>query len=96
MAKFCLGNLTELPLDEIKGYSTTEEYTRYGTKRGVLLYLKNGRHVDFTEINIKNVTPLIDYLNARNVLAYGSETLSVWFLMKYKYDDYKSTSGNLR
>jgi hypothetical protein len=82
------GTIKQIKLNEIKGYSATEEQTNYGMKRGVLLYLKNGKHVDFTEINIKDIAPLANYLNINNVLNYGSEKLRPWFSSKYKYNRY--------
>lgn len=86
--KYYYGTLKQVPLYEIKGYSATEEWTRYGTKRGVLLYMRNSAHVDFTEINIKDLSPLMNYLHLIDVSYYGSERLRPWFLSKYEYDRY--------
>ncbi|KAA8485304.1 hypothetical protein BDE36_2158 [Arcticibacter tournemirensis] len=84
--KYYHGALRQISPDEIDGYSTTEELTNYGKKLGLLLYLKNGKHIDFTEINIKDVSPLRDYLQVKNVHYYGNEKLRLWYLRKYKYD----------
>ena len=71
VVKYYHGKLKTVALTEIKGYSITEEYTRYGIKKGVALYLNNDKHINFTEINTKNLSPLLDYLNRNKVHYYG-------------------------
>lgn len=86
IAKYYRGDIRQVYLDEIAGYSATIEQTNYGKRKGVLLYLKDGKRVDFTEINIKDSMPLISYLDSNNVPCYGSEKLGAWYLSKYRYD----------
>ena len=78
--------LEKIQLSDIEGYSQTEERTNYVTKNGVLVYLKNGKHVDFSEINIRNITSMVSYFEKKGIPNYGSETLRPWFFTKYKYD----------
>lgn len=85
--KYYHGSLKYVPLNEINGYSTTKEWTRYGTKAGVLFYLKNGKHINFTEINIKALLPLTNYINLSGLPYYGTEELKPWFFSKYQYDE---------
>jgi len=86
IVKYYWGDIRQVYLDEITGYSATEEQTNYGKRKGVLLYLKDGKRVDFTEINIKDSVPLKSYLNTNNVPCYGSEKLGAWYSSKYRYD----------
>lgn len=83
--KYYSGAKKKIQLTEIEGYSQTEEQTNYGKTSGVLLYVKNGSHIEFTEINIKDISPLLNYLNISNVPNYGFEKIGPWFLLKYKY-----------
>lgn len=68
-----------LNLTEIKGFRLTEEPTRYENKKGVVLYLADGGRIYFTEINIKDVKPLIIYLKLHEVVNYGVERIKPWF-----------------
>ncbi len=86
VVKYFLGIDKNVLLNEIKAYSESFEQTNYGRKKGVTLYLKNGKHIDFTEINFKDISPLINYLDIKMVANYGPEKLTSWFSKKYKYD----------
>jgi hypothetical protein len=86
VAKYLCGSDKNISLNEINAYSECYEKTNYGLTKGIILYLKNRKHIDFTEVNIKDITPLLNYLNDNKVSTYGSEKLTPWFLFKYKYD----------
>lgn len=86
VVKFYHGTLKYLSLGEMEGFSTTEEKINYRKKKGVLLYLKNGEHLAFTEINLKEVSPLTNYLTIKKIENHGSEKLRPWFSSKYKYN----------
>lgn len=83
---YYFGIVKRVDFAHIKGYSETQEYTNYGEKKGLLLYLKDGQHLDFTEINIRNIGPLANYLEINHVPYYGSEKMRPWFSSKYEYD----------
>lgn len=86
VARYYTGSTQIVYLNDINGYSNTEELTRYGNKKGIIIYLKGGKHLGFTEINIENVSPLTNYLITNNIYNCGSETVRPWFFPKYKYD----------
>jgi hypothetical protein len=87
LVKYYHGSQKCIALNEIEGYSITEEQTTSGMKKGAILYLKNGKRINFTEVNIKDITPLINYLNAKSLRNYGMEKISPWYSSKYKYDN---------
>ena len=87
IANYVFRTAREIRVDEIKGYSQSREKTNDGTKFGVVLYLRSGPRIDFTEINIKDTSPLVDFLNKNDVLYYGEEKSNSWFVRKYKYTE---------
>lgn len=86
-ASFCLGKTKEILLQEITGYSNVSYWTRHRTYEGLLLYLKNGDHVEFTEMNLKEIDTLKAYLNQYpDIKHYGSDKPApVLFKRRYKY-----------
>jgi len=80
VVKYFHGTTRRVLLNQIEGYSLTDEQTRYGPKTGVLLHLQNAKSIAFTEINTKDLSPLITYLNNAKVNCNGAQKVKPWFL----------------
>lgn len=86
-ANFCFGKTKEILLQEISGYSNVSYWTKHRIYGGMLLYLKNEDHVEFTEMNLKEIDTLKAYLNKYpDIKHYGSDKPApVLFKRRYRY-----------
>lgn len=86
--KYYTGNMKLIQFQEIIGYSLSI-FGRKGhlPANGVILYLKGGKKLEFTEINLSSINPIIDSLKENdNIQFFGSEKSHASFLpAKYKY-----------
>lgn len=79
-------NVLVLDLDEIRGYSLTHNSPPGRPFKGVLLYLKDQRRIEFTDVNLEEVVSISDYLREHNVPFLGEEKSHYTiFAPKYKY-----------
>lgn len=76
-----------LNTDLIASYSETVFYTRMFNYDGILFYLKDGRKLELSELNIKTMQPVCAYLKEQSVFPYlGTERSHMsCFPFKYKY-----------
>ena len=63
----------EFSLLEVAGYSTLHYTTRYGIKNSVVLYLKSGKTIEFSEVMMNEITPLKAVLEDCNMPYFGVE-----------------------
>ena len=83
---YLTGKVLTFDLDEIRGYSLTQNLPPGRPFKGVLLYLKNQRRIEFTDVNLKEVVSISDYLRLHNIPFLGEEKSHFTiFVHKYKY-----------
>ena len=63
----------EFSLLEVAGYSTLHYSTRYGIKNSVVLYLKSGKTIEFSEVMMNEITPLKAVLEGCKIPYFGVE-----------------------
>lgn len=86
IAKYLNGYKKTIPCDEISGYSTITYLTKQGNFNGIILYLDQKSHIEFTEINISDIEQFRSFLKARQVPYYGEDsTYLLLGIAKNKY-----------
>lgn len=80
---YLTGKMRAFDLDQIRGYSLTQNSPPGRPFKGVLVYLRNKENVEFTDVNLKEVS---DYLREHNVPFLGEEKSHYTiYVRKYKY-----------
>lgn len=86
--RYYAGNMKLFQSQEIVGYSLSIFGRRgHPPVNGVILYFKSGKKLEFTEINLTSIDPIIEYLKKyEDVQFFGSEKSHASFLpAKYMY-----------
>ncbi|MGV8877983.1 MAG: hypothetical protein ACOH2A_03025 [Sphingobacteriaceae bacterium] len=77
----------EVRIDQLAGYSDTVFQTKMFDYNGLLFYLKDGRKIELSEVNIKSIGPVDNWLKQQRIITHFGEERSHMscFLVKYKY-----------
>lgn len=70
--------------DALLGYSACYAPSQGKDWQGIVLYLKNGRHVELNDMSMKPLQRFVDLLNSSGIAYLGTE-ISWYPLMKWRY-----------